>query len=169
MARFQIADRVVFRLITRQLVARDATVICGDWSTNYESFTTRTIHEQIMKTISNSLPVWILLVAFLVTPGCRKETVATLPGPKPLETLTEVQVKQKELAFATRDKLFGSLVAELMTSMAENGPAKSISVCKTRARKLLRRSAKKRGCGLDGLRSSYETMPISRRTGHSRW
>ena len=89
-----------------------------------------------MKTKSTSKFVLILaLMAGFAVSGCQQESVKkpASPEPEPLVTLTDVQSKQKELALATRDKLFLSLLTELMTAMGEKGPAKSISVCKTRA------------------------------------
>jgi hypothetical protein len=69
--------------------------------------------------------------------GCqseRSEVVTDSPmTAAALESLTEEQEQQKEVAMAARDQLFTSLLHELVNSMAEKGPAKSISVCKTRA------------------------------------
>lgn len=77
----------------------------------------------------------------LVVYGCAKQNEQSDAGNKsskqqklePLSSLTPAQEKQKELALSTRDELFKTLSGELMTSMSENGPAKSIKVCKTRA------------------------------------
>lgn len=52
---------------------------------------------------------------------------------QPLAQLTVGQQDQKERAIDAKDKLFTSLLGELTKSMGEQGPAKSISVCKTRA------------------------------------
>lgn len=69
--------------------------------------------------------------------GCQPETVveksATQFQSQPLTTLTAEQEKQKRLALSVRDDLFSSLLTELMTAMSENGPVKSIKVCKLRA------------------------------------
>jgi len=51
----------------------------------------------------------------------------------PLSELSIEQQAQKKLAIDAKDKLFESLSGELMKSMGEKGPAKSIAVCKTRA------------------------------------
>lgn len=83
------------------------------------------------------LLIVLLPMAFL---GCRKDVAekdpVDLPSVQPLTSLTKNQEAQKEIAIATRDKLFASLVAELVASLAENGPAKSITICKTRAPEL---------------------------------
>ena len=85
------------------------------------------------------LCVILLLMAFLPSAflGCRKEIAENVPDDLPpisqLSSLTEQQEAQKEVAIGTRDRLFAALVAELVASLAENGPAKSIMVCKTRA------------------------------------
>ncbi len=55
---------------------------------------------------------------------------------EPLASLSESQEAQKEIAITSRDKLFAALVAELTASLAENGPAKSIKVCKSSAPEL---------------------------------
>lgn len=52
---------------------------------------------------------------------------------KPLSVLSTAQQTQKDLAIKAKDKLFESLLGELTQSMGENGPAKSIDVCKQRA------------------------------------
>ena len=52
---------------------------------------------------------------------------------EPLLELSTEQQTQKKLAIDAKDKLFESLSGELMKSIGENGPAKSIAVCKTRA------------------------------------
>ena len=81
--------------------------------------------------------VMLILAAQLTFIGCQK--AQTNPSSnidtnlQPLATLTGDQQKQKELAIASKEKLFQSLLGELTKSMGENGPAKSISVCKTRA------------------------------------
>lgn len=72
------------------------------------------------------------LVALTVLVGCSSENNST-DDAKPLSSLTPTQEAQKERAIAAKDKLFTALLGELTESMAENGPAKSISVCKTRA------------------------------------
>lgn len=52
---------------------------------------------------------------------------------KRLSVLSTAQQTQKDLAIQAKDKLFGSLLGELTKSMGENGPVKSIYVCKQRA------------------------------------
>lgn len=52
---------------------------------------------------------------------------------KPLSALSDNQKAQKKMAIAAKDKLFASLLGELMKSMSENSPAKSVNVCKSRA------------------------------------
>lgn len=64
--------------------------------------------------------------------GCGTDTQPSTTA-TPLATLTPAQQAQKERAIDAKDKLFTSLLGELTKSMGENGPAKSISVCKTRA------------------------------------
>jgi hypothetical protein len=84
----------------------------------------------------------LLLLAFLSTAGsgCRKEEAKSAPDKalaiEMLASLTESQEAQKEIAIASRDKLFAALVAELTASLAENGAAKSIKVCKSSAPEL---------------------------------
>jgi len=84
-----------------------------------------------------SIYIMLILSAQLTFIGCQKPQ--TNPGSsigknvQPLVTLTGGQQKQKELAIAAKEKLFQSLLGELTESMGENGPGKSISVCKTRA------------------------------------
>ncbi|MGI9516170.1 MAG: c-type heme family protein [Pirellulaceae bacterium] len=55
---------------------------------------------------------------------------------EPVIELTETQQEQKQRALSARDKLFASLFEELTGSMAANGPAASIEVCKSRAPEL---------------------------------
>lgn len=71
--------------------------------------------------------------------GCQES--ATPPNPsaaatKPLVTLTAQQEAQKEIAVDSRDKLFAALTSEMMAALVENGPSKSIKVCKLRAPEL---------------------------------
>ena len=78
----------------------------------------------------------ILVCAVAVSVGCNQQNdskSATKTSIVPLKTLTPVQQIQKEQAIAAKDKLFASLLGELTKSMGEQGPAKSINVCKTRA------------------------------------
>lgn len=78
---------------------------------------------------------WLLILLLVGLIGCQETTVEQPAAPEfpPLSSLSEKQGKQKDVAIASRDKLFASLLAELVASLAENGPAKSIQVCKVRA------------------------------------
>ncbi len=78
-----------------------------------------------------------MLVLLLTLSGCQRDgetaSSAQTAGPQPLDSLSDHQAQQKQFALAARDKLFSSLLEELMASMSENGPVRSIKVCKTRA------------------------------------
>jgi len=92
-----------------------------------------------LKTLTHAAAV-LMIGSILVLSGCNSDAkpIATKSETKatPLETLSADQEQQKELAIEAKDKLFASLLGELMKSMGENGPAKSIGVCKTRAPEL---------------------------------
>ncbi len=78
----------------------------------------------------------LLLCMLLFSLGCGQsvETKAhSSASVAPLQTLNAQQQAQKELAISAKDRLFESLLGELTKSMGEQGPAKSIGVCKTRA------------------------------------
>lgn len=74
----------------------------------------------------------LLLAAFSAIAGCSSDA-QTLVETAQLTALTVTQQAQREQAIDAKDKLFTSLLGELTKSMGEQGPAKSISVCKTRA------------------------------------
>lgn len=86
-----------------------------------------------MKTIKT----WTVLLATLVFAGCSNQTVqqqASQEVPaKPLASLTEAQKQQRDLAVSAKDKMFQSLLGELVGSIQNNGVAASIEVCKTKA------------------------------------
>ena len=80
--------------------------------------------------------------------GCTKPDSAgpaTTTAIEPLKSLTTSQQNQKQLAIDAKDKLFDSLLGELMKSMGEKGPAKSISVCKIRAPEIATQVSKDTG------------------------
>lgn len=64
---------------------------------------------------------------------------------EPVVELTEAQQAQKQRALAAQSKLFASLFEELTGSMAANGPAASIEVCKSRAPELARAVSEETG------------------------
>ncbi len=78
----------------------------------------------------------VILAVPLAYAGCQKTPTRPTGGietsPDPLTNLSVVQQNQKTLAMVARDRLFQSLLGELTKSLADNGPATSISVCKTR-------------------------------------
>lgn len=90
----------------------------------------------------NNIKTWTMLLAALLIAGCSNQTTqqptVKEESPKPLESLTEVQQQQRGLAIAAKDKLFQSLLGELMGSIQTNGVASSIEVCKTKAPELAR-------------------------------
>lgn len=69
--------------------------------------------------------------------GCSTKTEPTMDSDAkkvmPLVTLSSSQQEQKQSAIEAKDRLFESLLSELSNSLSEVGPAKSISVCRTRA------------------------------------
>ena len=78
-----------------------------------------------------------LLMVGLLNLGCQKEDTnlasVVQTNPLPLASLTDEQAKQKQLALAAKDELFATLLNELMQAMSQEGPVKSIKVCKVRA------------------------------------
>ncbi len=93
-------------------------------------------------------PFTILLL--VMAAGCNS-TTPTAPSARPSKEfrtvveLTPAQQQQKQAAIAAKDKLFAALFAELTSSMAEDGPAKSIEVCKSRAPELARAVSEESG------------------------
>ena len=69
----------------------------------------------------NNIKTWTMLLAALLIAGCSNQTTqqptVKEESPKPLESLTEVQQQQRGLAIAAKDKLFQSLLGELMGSI----------------------------------------------------
>jgi hypothetical protein len=83
----------------------------------------------------NATRKFLLLVAGIAGVMCTSCSHSEPGGITRLRTsdLTAPQTKQQEIAVAARDKMFGALFQELMTSMASVGPAKSIAVCQEKA------------------------------------
>jgi len=89
--------------------------------------------------INTVLSVWLcaLAIASTMLSGCSTDDpIASQTKANnftALASLSDSPAMQKEKAIAGKDKLFQTLLGELTKSMQANGPAESISVCKTRA------------------------------------
>ena len=78
-----------------------------------------------------------LLLVFSM--GCTQQATPVADDAEKFEAInewTEQQTRQKKVALEAKERLFNSLLKELGESLAQNGPAKSISVCKDRAPKI---------------------------------
>lgn len=97
------------------------------------------------------------------TPGQVSSTSKSETTFEPIVELSADQEKQKQQAVAAKDKLFASLVGELTRSMGENGPAKSIDVCKIRAPEIAATVSKETGVRIGRtsfkLRNKANTAP----------
>ncbi|QEG23728.1 c-type heme family protein [Mariniblastus fucicola] len=84
-----------------------------------------------------SVTLFATAATLLTIAGCTQSTKTAQPtddaSDAALVELSEVQQQQRETAIAARDKLFQSLIGELTDSVAKDGVAKSIEVCKNRA------------------------------------
>ena len=88
----------------------------------------------------------LLLAVTNVLAGCSDSK----PGDQsnkyqPLTNLNSQQKDQQWKAIEVRDKLFAGLLRELTNTMAQKGPAKSISVCKTIAPELAKKVSDETG------------------------
>lgn len=86
-----------------------------------------------------------LLFAIVVCIGCNQTAVVDSDSATQLTQLNESQQKQHGDAVAAKDNLFQSLLGELTSSIGENGVAKSIEVCKTKAPALAKTVSEEQG------------------------
>ncbi len=85
-------------------------------------------------------PILAILLTSLISiivVGCSKNSeVNPVDGTNSvsqIDTFTESQLQQKQRAESTRDQMLSTLLDELVSAIGENGPAKSIKVCKVSA------------------------------------
>ena len=88
------------------------------------------------------------ILAITLVNGCNDgepNRSSKLPAATQLETLSVEQQKLKEQAVAAKDQLFQALLGELVRSMGEKGPAKSIAVCRELAPKIAKQVSAETG------------------------